>query len=980
MKRSLIRGLSCIAALLLMVFCCATVLGNEYEGSINSFLNIQTGGVSSLSKDAYVYKTAYTEDGIPSDEGMEKLIEAEDAFNKEAMEESAVLVYNNGALPFTSETKNVTLFGRSVVDSVYKGGGAGASIDENRVIDLPDAMRDAGFSVNETLLSAYEQDPTRRQNGSEASIGEVDISFYNNSLQETFSAYGDAAIVLLSRFGGEGNDLARVDVDGISQLALHPQEADLLKMIKSYKDRGVFKKVVVLLNSAYAMELEWLYDAQYGVDACLWMGNPGLTGFSGIPGLLNGEVNPSGHFVDTFAADSLSAPAVRNMGDTPFSNLNKTYAVYAESIYIGYKYYETRYEDLILDRYNADSSAGAYASSGGWDYAAEVAFPFGFGLSYTQFSQTLDSVVWNDDGTITVRVTVTNTGDVAGKDAVQVYAQVPYTGYDRENLVEKSAIQLLDFGKTDLLAPGASETVEIVADQYLLASWDKNAQGGEGSYILEDGDYYIAIGDDAHDALNNILAAKGASGMYDERGAAVAGNAANAAKEVMTEFDDDTYKTSPYLGGTVENRFSEGRYATDYNAFFPGEVTYLTRQNWNTYPATVEGLQISEEMQKTKNGDFYDELKSAVGEPEEYTLETDAGLSFIDMYGAEWEDQEKWDLFLSQLSVAELSTIVSDAWGQKAIKKIAKPANYQCDGPDGGSIKYKYGEQGNNTLYVNEGTMACSWNKDILRRRGEFLAEDAFYNNTNCTMAPGVDIHRTPFSGRNHEYYSEDGTLSYLMGAIQCKAMQDKGTVAMLKHLCGNDQETNRSGLSEFMTEQALREVILKGFEGCMMKGGAMSAMAGFNALGVCDVARNYALLTGVIRDEWGWRGFINTDAGDFAETVEVCIVSGTDEFCLDSTIFRTVAQKVNAGDKYLLDALMDTNKRFYYTYLRSNLVNGITQETVVQDTDPWWKGALIAFDIAFGILAAAGCGLYLFMVCTGKTSLHLGRREKTHE
>ena len=237
-------------------------------------------------------------------------------------------------------------------------------------------------------------------------------------------------------------------------------------------------------------------------------------------------------------------------------------------------------------------------------------------------------------------------------------------------------------------------------------------------------------------------------------------------------------------------------------------------------------------------------------------------------------------------------------------------------------------------------------------------------------MAPGVDIHRTPFSGRNHEYYSEDGTLSYLLGAIQCKAMQEKGTVAMLKHICGNDQETNRSGLSEFMTEQALREIILKGFEGCMMKGGAMSAMAGFNALGVCDVARNYALLTGVIRDEWGWRGFINTDAGDFTETVEVCIVSGTDEFCLDSTIFRSVAQKVSAGDRCLLDALMKTNKRFYYTYLRSNLVNGITEETVVTDTDAWWKGLLIGADIVFGVLTASACALYIFMLCTGKESL----------
>lgn len=978
MKRNTVKGLSCVAAFFLMFSCTATLLGEQFEGSINGVLGVQTGSVSGASGE-YRYRSNYTEDGRPSDAGMKKLIEAEDAFNHTAMGESAVLVYNNGALPLSAAVKNVSLMGRSVIDPVYRCTSAGPTIDESRVIGLDTAMKNAGFNVNQTLLDAYKADPTARVSGSTQSIGEVSESFYTNSLQSTFSSYGDAAIVMFSRLAGEGIDAAKSDADGVNQLSLHKQESDLLKLVKRYKDQGVFKNVIVLINSAYAMELDWIYDSGYGVDACLWIGNPGLTGFSAIPALLTGEINPSGHFADTFAASSLSAPATQNMGDTSFSNNHLTYAVYAEGIYVGYKYYETRYEDLILNRFNASSSAGVFASAGNsWNYAEEMTFPFGYGLSYTAFEQTLDSVTWNEDNTVTVQVTVKNTGSAAGKSVVQVYAQTPYTEYDRANGVEKSAIQLLDFGKTELLGAGESQTLEIVADQYLLASWDSSAHGGAGGYILDEGTYYIAIGDDAHDAINNILAAKGAVGMYDSFGNAVEGDASKAAANVRETFDDTTYQYSE-AGNLVENQFDEGIFATDYNYFYRDTIAYLTREDWNTFPKTFENLEISEEMAKIHSGDFYDELTAQLDPPADYTLQTDAGLLFVDMLEVEWEDDETWTKFLCQLSVGELSLIVSDSWGQKAVGTVSKPQNYQCDGPDGGSTKYKYGDKGNNTTYVNQGTMACSWNKELFEQRGEFLAEDAFYNNTSCTMGPGVDIHRSPFSGRNHEYYSEDGVLSYLFGAVQCKAMQDKGTIAMLKHLCGNDQETNRKGVCEFMTEQTLRESCLKGFEGCMTKGGALSAMAAFNCLGVCNVARNRALLTDVVRGEWDWKGFIDTDANDCTDTPALCILSGIDEFCLTSAIDREVAKAVNAGDNYLLNALMETNKRFYYSYLRSNLINGLTRSSVVSSELPWWKTSLIVLDIAAAVLTLAGCGAYAYLLCTKKETLSFTKEGKNH-
>lgn len=959
MKKRIVKGISGIMACLLSVSVCATLLGNEYEGLVNEALGVQSGAIEA-SADAIVYKSDFTSDGLPSDEGMAALIEAEDAFNKEGMGESAVLVKNNGALPLSSDVKNISLFGRSVVDPVYRCTSAGPTIDENRVIDPAMAMEEAGFSVNETVLEAYSTDSVQRLTGSVQSIGESEISLFTDSVRGSFSSYGDAAIVMFSRLAGEGIDISTNDADGVNQLSLHRQESDLLKMIKEYKDNGVFKNVIVLINSAYAMELDWIFDEAYGVDACLWIGNPGLTGFSAIPELLTGNINPSGHFVDTFAANSLSSAAAQNLGNTAFTNSFETYVVYAEGIYVGYKYYETRYEDLMLGRYNAQTTAGMFASTGNaWNYAAEVTFPFGYGLSYTTFEQELESAKYNDDHTITASVKVTNTGDVAGKDVVQFYAQAPYTQYDVEHGVEKSAIQLLDFAKTDLLEPGESQTIEIVADEYLLASWDSTAHDGEGGYIFDDGDYYFAIGADVHDALNNILSSKGATGLYDESGNAVSGNSQNAVMVQKADFDDETYRVTEE-GNVVDNKFDEGIFATDYNAFYEDTVTYLTRSDWNTFPRTYDDLMISDEMRSVRAGDFYEELKAIVGEPESHALGQDAGVKFIDMYGIEWEDEEKWDEFLSQLSVGELSLIVSDSWGQKAIGTISKPQNYQCDGPDGGSTKYKYGDGGNNTTYVNQGTMACSWSKELFARRGYFLAEDGFYNSTNCTMGPGVDIHRTPFSGRNHEYYSEDAIISYILGAVQCESMQEKGMIAMLKHICGNDQETNRKGICEFMREQSLREITLKGFEGCMREGGALSAMAAFNCLGVCNVARNYALLTDVVRNEWNWKGFIDTDANDCVDTPEVCVVSGIDEFCLTSAIDKEVAKAANAGDEYLVNALMNTNKRFYYSYLRSNLVNGLTSETQVANGTSWWQKALIGVDVVSGVLMVVSAALYI--------------------
>ncbi|MDD3796802.1 MAG: glycoside hydrolase family 3 C-terminal domain-containing protein [Lachnospiraceae bacterium] len=535
-------GLSSVCSFFLAFSILGTNCLMSYEGTVNQALGIRTSEV--VNEDgADLADTTYfaSEYGELNAENLQKLIA--DTYDESVLEEEegAVLLKNEGnALPLASNETKITLFGHAMAQPLYKNASAGSKGYEGEYcIDPYAAFTNAGFEINDTLFDAYKASKTSRSSGVASfgqeqttwDMGEEDGSFYTDELQQSWAdSYHDAAVVMLAREGGEGSEVHMEDeAEGISQLALHQEEKDLLQMIK---DSGKFKKTVVLINSGNAMELNWLDE--YDVDACLWIGLPGQRGFEGVVNLLTGAANPSGNLTDTYAVNSLSAPAVTNGS---FNNQNWTnldyllaqsqegeantawYTVQAEGIYIGYKYYETRYEDSVLGQGNADSAAGA-TSGDAWNYNAEVQYPFGYGLSYTTFEQKLDNVEMNGDK-INVTVTVTNTGDAAGKTAVQVYAQTPYGAYEKENLVEKSAIQMLNFGKSEMLDPGASQTLTIECDKYFLASYDYMKANG---YIMSEGDYYIAVGSDVHDALNNVLAAKGAEGMVDLTGAAAEGN------------------------------------------------------------------------------------------------------------------------------------------------------------------------------------------------------------------------------------------------------------------------------------------------------------------------------------------------------------------------------------------------------------------------------------------------------------------------
>lgn len=969
-------------------FLVASILGMNcmmgYQGTINQALGISTSKVVN-DEDVSAEDTTYFESeyGELNAENLQKLIADTYEESVTEQEEGSVLLKNeNNALPFTSEETSVTLFGHAVAQPLYKSNSAGSKgYEGEHCIDLYTALTDAGFAINDTLFDAYKKSSTSRSSGvasfgqeeTEWALGEEEISFYTQELQDSWQDdYNDAAIVMLSREGGEGAEIQTEDPAGISQLALHQEEKDLLQMIK---DSGKFEKVIVLVNSGNAMELNWLEE--YDVDACLWIGLPGQRGFEGVVNILTGAANPSGHLTDTYAVNSLSAPAVVNGS---FHNQNWTnldyvlenttdaeselawYTVQAEGIYVGYKYYETRYEDTILGQGNADSETGS-STGGNWNYNEEVQYPFGYGLSYSSFEQTLDDVEIEGDN-IKVTVTVKNTGDVAGKSVVQIYTQTPYGDYEKENKVEKSAIQLLDFGKTGMLEPGASETVTIECDKYLLASYDYvNAKG----YIISEGDHYISIGEDSHDALNNILAAKGASGMVAVTGDEVTGNAEKT-YQWSEAFDNTTYRNSEYTGEEVTNQFED----CDINYWQDNAVTYLSRNDWDgTYPVSATKLEATDEMIEVLNGEYYEKPEDALS-ISDYTLGDNQDIPLATLIGKDYDD-EAWEDYLNQFTLEELSVLTADNFGTAEIASVGKPAVIVGDGPDGVGGTFdaeKYGDGRNDCCFPCENILAATFNKDLLQRRGELMAEEAMYLGMAEVWMPGTNIHRTPFGGRNFEYYSEDAVMTYLCSVVEVQAMEEKGVHAGEKHLTGNDQENNRQGISVFFNEQAFREGSLRGCEGALTEGGGKAVMHAFNRLGMKWCSSSTALCTQVVENEWGFVGQQETDAVATTEGYRThfatSLAAGTNTYCLDfsGASSKALVKEIQENDDgYLLGKLRDSAHKYLYIIANSAVMNGYSTDSKVVSVTPWWKPAMYSAIAVFAILEI----LFIVLLVRGK-------------
>ena len=947
-NKNLWRGLCTLLVLVFSLTRFGQSLAFTREGDVNLFLGTLPPAVQATDDTNY-YKSDYA--------SMDEMRAAQKDYLIQSQEEGSVLLRNeNNALPLAAGA-GVTLFGYAAATPVYHGGSGGPP---NEGVNLYDAMKEEGFQVNETVYNAIvAAGGVRTKTGL---IGEIPASAYAGTESSYAGGYNDAAVYVMSRFGGEEGDLNhglqgdwQEGPAGVPELSLHQDEIDTLNLIR---DSGKFGRIIVVVNSGYAMDLGWLAD--YGVDACLWIGYPGNYGMTGVARILGGQADPSGRNVVTYAADSLSSAAMQNAGDFTFSNLTglykNKYLVYAEGVYVGYKYYETRYHDQVLGVNNADGAKGVYASSGGsWNYADEMVYPFGAGMSYADFTQELLSVDWDREARmVTAQVKVTNNGapNYSGKskDVVQLYVQLPW----QPGQTEKSAIQLADFAKTSALAAGESETVTLEFSDYIFAAYDSKAVNGAdstktGCYVFDAGDYYFAVGDDAHDALNNVLAARGVAGLFDAGGNPVEGDASKAYKDTLTSLDNTTYAVSPYTGEVVSNHFED----RDVNYFIPDAVTYLTRADWNTFPDAVAALTATPEIQDLMENYQYEKPDDAP-DISTYDYKQDNGLAFIDMKDVPFDDP-KWDAFIDQLSPTELAQITGDKMGMDVIESVSLPAYAGGDGPDG--------HQGG-TLFNAEMLCASTFSKEMLALRGSFLGEESYWIGFRQIYAPGGNLHRTPYSGRNFEYYSEDANMSYLCGAVQTKAMADKGCAGTFKHFCGNDQETNRHGVATFMTEQAYREGPLRGFEGGLSAGHSLGTMTAYNRIGCIPTASDYETMTTVLRGEWGFTGINMTDSSkdsaSYMGTAD-CIQAGTNQFNNDPGRVPEVSNLlVKDRDGFIWGRLREVAKYYLYTMSRSNLVNGLSREVSVQNYTPWWKPALTGLNVAVGILTAGAALMYV--------------------
>lgn len=1003
-RKNLWRGLASAGSLVVVLSLFGSSLAFSYKGAINSALHVQTSRLvnEGASGDNIYFKSEF---GDFNAENQARLIEATFEQNINEVAEGAVLLRNrDNALPLKENERKVTLFGHASYDPAYKSSSAGSrpNFGTKYAVDLRQALLDDGYEINQTLFDAYGKSTVSRGQVMDFGLGfpirvmdgsavnqEEPADFYTPELQGTFADYNDVAIVVFAREASEGNDMNMIDTDGRSSLALHQNEEDLLEMVKN----AGFGKIIVLLNSPYQMELEWL--DKYNIDACLLIGEPGSQGFRGVSSILTGETNPSGHLVDTYAANSLSAPACVNSGtQTPkYENAdaiseeigadeNANYMNFqAEGIYVGYKYYETRYEDAVLKQGNASGANGASNGAASWKYQDEVTFPFGYGLSYTSFEQTLDSVTY-DEATdeYHVLVTVKNTGDTAGKSVVQVYAQTPYGDYEETNRVEKSAVQLTGFGKTGTLQPGASEQVEVTVDRYLLASYDyTNAKG----YILSSGDYYFAIGDDAHDALNNILAAKNASGMVDADGNAVAGNAGKTWQWTQNELDKDSYRVSS-AGVEVTNQFDD----CDLNYWVEGAGTYLSRSDWNgTYPTEQTTVAATAEMIDQLDGDTYVKPADAPTAAEATRdFGQNKGITLAEMRDVAWEDEDAWNEYLNQMTLEEMASTLSCSSGRRAVESVVLPATTVGDGVDGCMGKYPYAYDGienfSTTCYANKGTLTATWNPELYQRRGELMGEEALWCKQMEVWCIGADLHRTPFGGRNYEYMSECSIMSYLASIPEVKGMESKGVLAGVKHFTGNDQEFDRHGVSTFFNEQAFREGSLRGFEGALRVAEATSLMQSFNRLGCEWASSKTALNRGVCLGEWGFQGHLETDGTDSASSgymshYATSLAAGSDTYCLNEGMATDsiLKQIKDTDDGYLVQCVKEQAKHFHYAASRSCALNGISETAHIEYLTPWWQTAIYAVDISAVVLEV----LWLVLLVRSKreTALTIVKKEE---
>ena len=968
---------SILSALLAIAFTAMFVISSAFDNTITLFFGGTFWELENEDPNAVYYESYFANEEERTAAGAElvKQVEAEGA---------SLLTNVNNTLPLAQGSK-VSLFSTSSVNIVYGGTGSG-NVDASKCDNLKVALEKEGFTVNPTLWDFYltgdaaeytrgnagavVQDSATASGYGSAEIVEAPWEVYTEDVLNSVAEHGDAAIVVLSRIGGEGADsyFDHELGDGKNYLALNDIEKEMMANIKAMKDEGKISKIVVLINTSNALQVDFLKNNEYGVDATLWIGGVGQTGLNAVAEILNGKVNPSGSLPDTYCFDNYSSPVMQNFtpvvyeGDVAQIPAHAdTYMIYQEGIYVGYKYYETRYEDFVMGTGNA----GAYA------YADDVAFPFGYGLSYTTFEYS-DVALSYDAATTTytMKVTVTNTGDVAGKETVQVYVNSPYTQYDIDNSVEKASVNLVGFDKTDILAPGASETLTIEIDGDYVASYDAH---GAGTYILDAGDYYFTAATDAHNAANNVLAAKGFTPDNTAGRMDVAGNADLVAKWNNPELDTTTYATSD-AGTAITNKLDASD--PNMNAEVGTTVTYLTRNDWEgTMPSLEKTIRITlnDYLIKALQDQQYVTDPNATAEMP--TLGADNGLKLVDMIGVDYDDP-KWDEILDQLTFDDMVSLIGDAFHwHMPVESVQSPGTRDENGPQGLTVTlFGAGLGVETTALTSEDVLAATFNKDLAYEIGNIVGNDCLDAKVTFLYGPGANIHRSPYSGRNFEYYSEDAFLSAEIGRYEVSGIEKNGVFVVYKHFALNDCEQDRIGLGVWLNEQAAREIYLRAFQGGLEKSqgvvknaageyeyagkGGNGVMMAYTRWGTQWSGGNTNLVKGIMNDEWQCNGLQITD------NVLNSMVNGIDGVMGGTTTFDSMLAFMITGgnglpkyenDPVAVAAMREACHHNLYAIANSQAMNGIGADTVVKAVTPdLVKNARMAMIITWPIFIIA--------------------------
>ncbi len=1026
-----------VSLILVAAFSFGWVFANNYAKIINQALGLKSFKTISPAGDEEnqnQFVSAY--------DSMEDVKEADKELAEKLTEEGCVLLKNNGALPLKQDAK-VTILGHSSTNILVCGTG---SADINATLDVkkyPSALKSANgyltlkaaleersdVAVNDavwktymdwTEKETYKTNPSKGDNSIRGGDGSVKGSYKVNEVPwatltqqagvtDSFAQYPDAAIVVVSRLGGEMYDLpANLDSQGNAEetvngsgnaLELTIQEKELIEEAKKQ-----FGTVIVLINSANPLECDFLTAGDSSVDAAMWIGYTGLVGLYGVADLLVGNENPSGRLVDTYCNDNTTNPAMVNFYAQIWSNAeslgaafdaasdkwkggglmtgssggdldgNMFFNAYQEGIYVGYRYYETRYADAVAGTGN----------TAGYDYLADVAYPFGYGLSYTTFEYSGLTFTPSDDGkSIEVSVNVTNTGDVPGKDVVEVYFQSEYTDYDRQNGIEKAAVELCGFAKTSVLEKGASETVTITVDKEEFRTYDAN---GTGTYIMDEGDYYLTIGTDAHDALNNILAAQGMTGMVAAGHKVASTGDAGLVYSWHEAMDAKTYSVSSATGEPIVNRFQ----SADLPYYGGESIPHVSRSDWKgTFPTAKLELELTKAMQDEMTGIKQYEKQVVEGEAMPTLGSTATNHKLSSMVGLDYDDP-KWEELLDQITYEELCNLIGVGYhGTIHLPSVSKPETHDENGPQGFSANLTdiAGTAITLCAYTDENIMAATWNVDLMEEVGEHIGEDGLWAGYSGLYGPAMNTHRTAYAGRNFEYYSEDGFLGGKIAAAEVKGIQSKGVYVFLKHFALNDCETNCRSISTFVNEQALREVYLQPFEHAVVESGAYNVMNSFARVGVIWSGAHEGLMTDVLRGEWGCRGFGVSDytSTSYATSAHargtydalLGVLAGTDTFDSSSTttqayqlmVYNAVDPAVN--DVHLVVCMREAAHRILYTVANSN---AMSENGVVVSVMNWWQFSIID-GIIFSSLAAL-----VFLVMTVMDVVRFNKTKKARE